>query len=86
MTNLPTTDTPVVAEVILSEDALSQVIGTPKRTLQRWRNTGDGPPFVRLGPRRVGYRPPDVERWLKARTFTSRAAELARQSPDNSAK
>ncbi len=57
---------------------LSKRIQRPERTLERWRSTGEGPPFIRLG-RMVGYREPDVERWLASRTFASRAAELARR-------
>ena len=32
------------------------------RTLQRWRNAGSGPKFLRLG-RRVAYRLADIERF-----------------------
>ena len=51
-----------------------------RRTLQRWRVTGDGPPFVRLGARRVAYRLSDAEAWAAGRTYSSRAAELARKA------
>ena len=66
--------------VFLTEREFSERFKIPSRTAQRWRSTGDGPPFVRLGPRRVAYRLGDVERWAASRTFVSRAAELARQS------
>jgi predicted DNA-binding transcriptional regulator AlpA len=48
-----------------------------RRTAQRWRTTGDGPPFVRLGPKRISYRLSDCEAWAASRTFPHRAAELA---------
>ena len=48
------------------------------RTLQRWRASGEGPPFVRAGRRRILYRLVDVERWLTARTYQHRADELSR--------
>ena len=67
-------------EVLLTEREFSERYKVPPRTAQRWRSTGDGPPFVRLGPRRVAYRPSDVERWAASRTFASRADELAQQS------
>jgi hypothetical protein len=51
----------------------------PVRTQERWRASGDGPPFVRIGPRRVAYRLSDCETWAAARTYASRAAELARK-------
>ena len=47
------------------------------RTVQRWRTTGDGPAFCRLGPRRIAYRISDCERWAAGRTFAHRADELA---------
>ena len=50
----------------------------PPRTAQRWRSSGDGPSWIRLGPRRILYRVSDVEEWLRDRTFRHRADELAR--------
>lgn len=32
------------------------------RTLERWRWTGDGPPFLKVGGR-VAYRLQDIEAW-----------------------
>ena len=57
----------------------------PPRTAQRWRTTGGGPPWIRLGRRKVIYRVRDVEEWLAARTYRHRADELARgrQSADD---
>ncbi|WP_170979440.1 AlpA family transcriptional regulator [Roseomonas sp. HF4] len=65
-----------------SEDAFCEVTGTPKRTAQRWRSTGEGPPYVRLGPRRIAYRPEDVARWLESRTYRHRADELSRSATE----
>jgi hypothetical protein len=48
------------------------------RTAQRWRVTGDGPPFVRLGPHKIVYRLSDAEAWAAGRTFAHRADELSR--------
>jgi predicted DNA-binding transcriptional regulator AlpA len=49
-----------------------------RRTVQRWRQTGEGPSWVRLGQRRVLYRLSDCETWATARTYRHRADELAR--------
>jgi hypothetical protein len=62
----------------LDEDGLYERYLIPPRTAQRWRASGGGPPFVRLGKRRVLYRVTDVERWLAVRTFSSLADELSR--------
>ena len=64
----------------LDEDGLHERYLIPPRTAQRWRASGGGPAFVRLGRRRVVYRVADVERWLAERTFSSRADELSRQT------
>jgi len=59
------------------EDGLQERYLIPPRTAQRWRAEGAGPPFVRLGRRRVIYRRSDVEKWLAERTFRSLAHEAA---------
>jgi predicted DNA-binding transcriptional regulator AlpA len=59
------------------EAAMAQRLGVSKRTLQRWRAQGCGPPYVRLGPRRVAYDEAASDAWAASRSFTSRAAELA---------
>ena len=62
----------------IDEDGLSERYLIPARTAQRWRSSGDGPKWIRLGRRRILYRVSDVEEWLKDRTFRHRADELAR--------
>ncbi len=37
------------------------------RTLERWRSTGTGPPYVKVG-RRVAYRLRDLEAWVERQT------------------
>jgi hypothetical protein len=63
----------------LTEHGLYERYLIPPRTAQRWRSTGDGPCWIRLGRRRVLYRVCDVEEWLKARTYRHRADELAHE-------
>lgn len=46
------------------------------RTAQRWRQNGEGPLWVRKGPRLIAYRLSDCEAWARARTYAHRAAEL----------
>jgi predicted DNA-binding transcriptional regulator AlpA len=62
----------------IDENSLAERYHIPPRTAQRWRSAGGGPPFVRLGARRVVYRVADIERWLAEHTFASRAEELSR--------
>ena len=53
---------------LLTEKELSTWIGLSLPTLQRMRSKGGGPKFIRLGFRRLAYRPSDVEDWLASRT------------------
>jgi hypothetical protein len=43
-------------DVYLAEQEFAARYHLGRRTVQRWRLTGDGPAWVRLGPRRVSYR------------------------------
>jgi predicted DNA-binding transcriptional regulator AlpA len=61
----------------LDEAAAAEMLNVSPRTLQRWRATGGGPAFTRVGMRRVAYITAEIERWAAARTFPHRAAELA---------
>jgi predicted DNA-binding transcriptional regulator AlpA len=65
-------------EIYLTEAEFAGRYHLGRRTVQRWRQTGDGPPWVRLGARRVLYRLSDCEVWTAARTYRHRADELAR--------
>ena len=65
------------ARKYLDEAALARRLGVSRRTLQRWRAGGGGPPYIRLGPRRVAYDEAASDAWAASRSFASRAAELA---------
>ena len=67
-------------ELYLSAEEVARRFGASKRSIARWRSTGDGPVFVRIGPRRVAYRLSDCEAWAAARTFAHRADEVARSA------
>ncbi|MDE2284571.1 MAG: AlpA family phage regulatory protein [Hyphomicrobiales bacterium] len=60
---------------ILSEEEYRAWVGISAPTAQRQRSDGNGPPFVRLSARRIGYRKSAVEQWLEARTV-NRVGEL----------
>lgn len=63
-----------VAE-FLTDAQLCELLHVDARTTLRWRTDGDGPSFVRVGPRRLLYRRADVDAWISTRTFPHRAAE-----------
>jgi excisionase family DNA binding protein len=56
----------------LSPAELSERLGVPAETLKRWRRTGAGPRFLRVG-RHIRYRTADVEAWEKTRLVTTAA-------------
>ena len=54
-------------------------VNVSSRQAARWRQSGEGPPFVRLGQRKIAYRDVDVEEWAAQRTFRHRADEVSRR-------
>lgn len=58
-----------------TESEAAKHLGVGRRTLQRWRMTGEGPPYKRLGPKFIRYSVSDCEKWTKSRTFTDRPTE-----------
>jgi len=62
--------------LLAAKDAAA-FLNTSERTLERWRVTGEGPKFCRIGPRRVAYRAADLHAWVEARVFMHRSAEAS---------
>ncbi len=62
----------------LTDDDLCNLVRKDKRTTQRWRNSGEGPPYIRVGKRHILYRRADVEAWLADRTYPHRASEAVK--------
>jgi DNA-binding transcriptional MerR regulator len=58
---------------LLTTETLAEQISISPRTLERWRLTGCGPPFMKAG-RRVLYSSQNVEEWL-AQTLKSSTSE-----------
>lgn len=65
-----------MAQQLLTQQRLSELIDVSERTLERWRVEGFGPVFCRAG-RKVLYRFEDVDGWLIAsrRKSTSEQVE-----------
>lgn len=55
---------------LLDTERVAKVCGLHEVTLRKWRITGEGPRFVRLG-RAVRYRRADLDAYLARRAFTS---------------
>ncbi len=54
-----------MAQQLLTQQRLSDLIDVSERSLERWRVEGTGPAFVKAG-RKVLYRAVDVDDWLAA--------------------
>ena len=68
-------------EPLLTSRQAAAYLGIRPQTLRKWRVTGQGPRYIRLGdgPRaRVAYRADDVREWLDARTFSHTSEETAK--------
>lgn len=64
---------------LLNEREAAALLSTSPRTLQGWRQRGEGPAFVKLGRgvrARVRYRLGELEAWVAAsrRTFPAEGA------------
>jgi len=57
-------------ELLTVEEAATR-LKMSKHTLNRWRVTGEGPPFVKYGPRLVRYLETALTDWEKRRTRRS---------------
>ena len=70
-------DAALNADAYLTERQFCDRYHVAPRTVQRWRVTGQGPLWVRVGPHKIAYRLSDVERWTRSRTYSNRADELS---------
>jgi excisionase family DNA binding protein len=50
---------------LLSVNELAEYLGVPVRTIYDWRQTGHGPPGIRIG-RHLKYAMSDVMAWIDA--------------------
>lgn len=55
-------------ELLTTEEAAA-VLRVAERTLRTWRQTGEGPRFVKVG-QRVTYNRADVEAWWERQALT----------------
>jgi predicted DNA-binding transcriptional regulator AlpA len=51
--------------------AAAHYLGIAESTLNKTRLTGEGPPFVKVGPRAVAYRKSDLDAWISTRVRRS---------------
>jgi|RhiMetdeSRZDD1v2_1073273.scaffolds.fasta_scaffold2852332_1 excisionase family DNA binding protein len=51
---------------LLTTEQAAELLQLSPRTLRRWRTEGKGPPYIRLGARRVRYRRGAILDWARA--------------------
>lgn len=54
-------------EDLLNPKQAAKLLGLTPETLKLWRAKDAGPPFVRLSPRAVRYRPEDLRKFVADR-------------------
>ena len=57
---------PPLAPVFLTQREVAELLRVPVRTVEDWRLTRSGPPWVKLG-RHVRYEQAELLAWVKAR-------------------
>jgi hypothetical protein len=71
-------DLPIMTSGVSDDDLLAPAemaidLNCSKSYLDKLRCYGGGPPYIRLGPRKILYRRGDGRGWAKARRFNSTA-------------
>ena len=70
------------SEVLLTVEDAAARLKISKHTLNRWRGTGEGPPYIKSGPRLVRYEVAELDAWARERRRTS--TEVVPQQPGGS--
>ncbi len=60
---------------LLDEKQAAERLGLQRKTLQRWRWRGEGPPFVKLSARAVRYSPEALDAFVAGHTVGVKANE-----------
>ena len=58
-------------DALLAEQQAATFLSVTPRTLQKWRGTGSGPPFIHISRRCVRYRRSDLIDWISERLRVS---------------
>ena len=66
--------------LLLTDEQAAKIIGLKVATLQYWRTKGDGPVFMKVGPKCVRYRLADINEWLDSRRYRSTSEYEASRS------
>jgi predicted DNA-binding transcriptional regulator AlpA len=56
---------------VLRTPEAAEYVGLSASTLEKFRLSGEGPPYHKSGPKIVVYCPKDLDEWLRVRRRTS---------------
>lgn len=64
------------ADILFDQEGAGRYLGgegppIAPRTLEHWRQTGEGPRFIRVGKKTIRYRKRHLDEHLESQTFTS---------------
>lgn len=54
-------------DALIDEHAAGAFLNLTPRTLQKWRQSGDGPRYIQISARCLRYRRADLKAWAEAR-------------------
>lgn len=74
----PRADQEPLSRRVLRTGEAARYIGLSASTLEKKRLTGDGPRFIRLGGRAIGYDVRDLDDWLDAQRESAVPERLPR--------
>ncbi len=60
-----------VGDILLTTEEVAERLRVSRRTLEKWRTVGGGPPFIKLNRRAVRYQEEAVEAWKRSRARMS---------------
>ena len=63
-----------MTDTLLETATVAEYLNVQEVTLEKWRQNGRGPAFIKIGRRLVRYRQSDLDLWLRQQTVTSDAA------------
>ena len=61
---------------ILTTNQAAAHLALGRSTLEKWRVAGNGPKFIKLGLRRVGYHKADLDEWVASRPRHGSTSEV----------
>ncbi|WP_409046911.1 helix-turn-helix transcriptional regulator [Microbacterium sp. HA-8] len=65
MTTFTATNRPFTLPELFTQNDIAHAFGLSPRTLEDWRVSGNGPPYLKLSYRCVRYELAAVENWLR---------------------